>query len=94
MGNVRTPRPVYFKHGVIEFFVENKIVYYRTILWSEDGLTQFVLESAKYQGNSDELVKKALQSFSNVDRPNPARAFRVTPQRVFAAFRPFFGATN
>ncbi len=68
MGNTRTPRPVYFDHGVVEFFVRNKVVHYRTIKWNEDGLLQFPLATGIYHGDSDQLVKEALQTFRSVNK--------------------------
>jgi len=68
MGNTRTPRPVYFDHGVVEFFVRNKIVNYRTVIWNKNGTSQFILETGLYNNNSDEIVKKAQQTFVTVSK--------------------------
>ena len=63
-----TPRPVYFKNGVVEFYVKNRVVHYKTVLWSKDGLVQFIFDQGKYEGDSDKIVKKALQSFEDMNR--------------------------
>lgn len=61
-----TPRPIYFKHGVIEFYVRNQIVNYRTRIWTENGMCQFVAAQGVYQNNSEELLKQAQQNFGDV----------------------------
>jgi hypothetical protein len=66
MGQTKTPRPVYFKNGVVEFYVRDKVVHYKTVLWSKDRLVQFVFDQGKYDGDSDEIVKKASQTFGDV----------------------------
>lgn len=70
MGNqIRVPKEVYIKHGVIKFFAKNNLVYYKVLLWKEDGLTQFRFKTAKLETTVEQLVeqvKKGLPSFSSV----------------------------
>ncbi len=69
MGNVRTPKPVYFKGGLVEFFVKNKIRWYRTIIYTKDGMTQFEFERGIYSENLTpikDIVNRALHNFSSV----------------------------
>jgi len=67
MGNLRTPRPHYFNNGVIEFYVYKKEIYYKTKLWLQDGLSQIVFEDKKFLGDVNSIVKRTLQSFTNVE---------------------------
>lgn len=53
---MRTPKPHYFKFGVVEFYVKNKVIYYKVKKWTEDGMKQYVLETGKYDGNIDNLL--------------------------------------
>ena len=48
MGNIRTPKPEYFDGGVIEFYVKNKEIHYKTVIWTKDGTKQFIFETGKY----------------------------------------------
>ena len=75
MGNVHTPRPIYFDGGVIDFFMKNKQMYFKTLIWIKDGSKQFEYESGKfnYQLNQDEnnrtvadIIKSAQQKFTGV----------------------------
>ena len=66
MGNIRTPKPHYFKHGVVEFFVKNKQIHYKTVMWNPDGTNHFVLEVGIFENNIDDIVKRGKQSFSSV----------------------------
>lgn len=69
MGEIRTPRPKYFDGGVVEFFVKDKTVYYKTLIWVKDGSKQFEFEQGKYNESItplDSIVNRALQNFSNV----------------------------
>ena len=54
---MRTPKPYYFKNGVVEFYVKNKVIYYNVKKWSEDGLTQCLYKTGKYDGNIDGLIE-------------------------------------
>ena len=68
MGNLRVPKEIYIKQGVIKFFAKNKQVYYKILIWSDDGLTQFPLKVDKLETSVDELVaevKRGLPSFTN-----------------------------
>lgn len=68
MGNIRTPKPVYFKCGVVEFFVKNKQIHYKAWLWLIDGTSQFEYKRGKYESDDqiNALIKNTLQSFSSV----------------------------
>ena len=69
MGNVRTPKPYYFEHGVIEFYVKNGVIYYQTMLWLKDGLTQFKFETGKYDiatNNFKEIINRVKQNVSTI----------------------------
>lgn len=69
MGNIRTPKPIYFDGGVIEFYVKNKEIHYKTIIWTRDGTKQFTFETGKYDittNNFKEITNRALQNFSTV----------------------------
>lgn len=68
MGNIRTPKPVYFKCGMVEFYVKEKVIYYKVWLWLVDGLSEFEYGRGKYESDNQikELIKTALQSFSSV----------------------------
>ncbi len=68
---VRNPRPKYFDGGVVEFFVKDGVVYYRTLIWTKDGSTQFEFETGKYDESVtslNDIVNRALQKFSSVSR--------------------------
>lgn len=69
MGNVRTPKASYFDGGVVEFYVKNKQIYYKTVIWTKDGTKQFTFETGKYDiatNNIKEITNRALQNFSEV----------------------------
>lgn len=68
MGNIRTPKPRYFTHGIIEFYVKDKQIYYKGLLWLKDGLFQFEFAKGKYESDDQiqQIINKALQNFSNV----------------------------
>lgn len=69
MGSIRTPRPFYFKHGVVEFFVYQKTVHYVTKVWNENGTNQSILETGKLGDQTPEsIAERALQNFSSVSR--------------------------
>ena len=68
MGFTRTPRPHYFEHGVIEFFVKAKVVWYRILLWNKEGTHLSVMETGNYINNKDKLVKEASQTFGSVSK--------------------------
>lgn len=74
MGNqLRVPKEIYIKHVVIKFFAKNKQVYYKVLLWKEDGLTQFPFKIGKLETTVEQLVeqvKKGLPSFSSVGIEN------------------------
>lgn len=53
---MRTPKPYYFKNGVIVFFVKDKIIYYKIIKWSEDGMIQWSDKLGKYDGSMENLI--------------------------------------
>ena len=63
-----TPRPYYFKNGVVVFYVKEKQVYYNVMVWNDSGLKQFSIDSGKYNGElPHELVSKS-QNFGDVIR--------------------------
>lgn len=68
MGNIHTPKPEYFKCGVVEFYVKKKQIYFKVSLWLIDGFTQYELLTGKYESKSqiENIIKQALQSFSSV----------------------------
>ena len=68
MGEIRTPRPYYFKGGVVEFFVKNKQVYFKTLIWNNEGSLQFEFETGLLKEDYIEIANRALQSFSSVSR--------------------------
>lgn len=53
---MRTPRPHYFKFGVVEFFVKNKEIHYRVKKWNENGLNQYLYKTGKYDGSIDNVL--------------------------------------
>ena len=53
---MRTPKPYYFKFGVVEFFVKNNVIYYDVLKWSENGLNQYLHKTGKYDGNIEDLI--------------------------------------
>lgn len=67
MGNIRTPKPQYFKCGVVEFYVKNKQIHYKVWLWLVDGTSQFELSTGRYESNDqiNQIIARALQSFSS-----------------------------
>ena len=72
MGNIRSPKPKYFQNGVVNFYVMNKVIYFKVWLWLKDGLKQFELTRGKYESDQqiDEIIIKALftqQSFTSVE---------------------------
>ena len=71
MGFTRTPRPHYFEHGVVEFFVRDRVVHYKTSVWIEGGTLQFEFEQGKYNESLtpiNEIVSRALQRFGSVSK--------------------------
>ena len=38
MVKIRTPRPHYFKHGVIKYSIKTERLHYQLGVWSDDGL--------------------------------------------------------
>ena len=60
MGSIRTPKPEYFKCGMVEFYVKNKEIHYKIWLWLVDGTSQFEYQRGKYE--SDEQIKRLIQS--------------------------------
>jgi hypothetical protein len=68
MGNIHTPKTIYFENGCIEFFVKKKQVYYKTVIWTKDGSKQFIFETGKFEQGIiiHDLIKRALQSFTDV----------------------------
>ena len=68
MGNIRTPRPHYFKGGVVEFFVKDKQVYFRTLIWNNEGSLQFEFETGLLKEDYIEIAERALQTFGNVSK--------------------------
>ena len=44
MVKPRTPRPRYFEHGTVEFYTKNNELYYRVLIWSNDGLNLSLIE--------------------------------------------------
>lgn len=64
-----TPRPYYFKNGVVVFFVRDKQVYYNVLMWNDSGMKQFSVRSGKYNNDDlDLIVKGVQQSFGDVIR--------------------------
>ncbi len=53
---MRTPKPYYFKHGVVVFFVKDKQIHYKVIKWSEDGFFSWVYGIGKYDGNIERII--------------------------------------
>lgn len=53
---MRTPRPYYFKFGVVEFFVKNKEIHYKVKKWTENGLSQYLYKTGKYDGNINNVL--------------------------------------
>jgi hypothetical protein len=77
MGNIHTPKTIYFEGGAIEFFVKKKQIYFKTVIWTKDGSKQFTFETGKFDYclNQDEkgrtvsdIIKSTLQSFGDVIR--------------------------
>ena len=52
----------YFEHGVIKFFSKKKVEYYKVLLWTKDGMSQFTLETGKFDGDIDKLKTQILRS--------------------------------
>lgn len=53
-SKLRTPDPIYFKHGVIQFSQKDQELYYEVWVWTEDGLNKFKY-SNKIKLQTDEL---------------------------------------
>lgn len=71
MGNqIRTPRPVYFKNGVIEFYVYKKEIYYKAKLWLRDGTSQITIKDRKFLGDADSIVKEITSQFHEKEMLN------------------------
>ena len=68
MGNIRTPKPVYFKQGVMIFYVKDKIIYYIVKLWTDDGFHQATVQEARLgtQNPQDIITKLTSQNSKKV----------------------------
>ena len=64
MGNIRTPKTVYFKQGSLSFYVKDKQIYYKVWLWLHDGLTHFLYKDAKFEGITVTEILQEVQSHS------------------------------
>lgn len=67
-NNIRTPKPIYFKEGVMVFYVKDKIIYYIIKLWTSDGYHQATIQEARLetQNPQDIITKLTQQNFSSV----------------------------
>ena len=79
MGNIRTPKTRYFKHGSVSFYVKDKQVYYKIKLWNNEGTTHFTFKEGKFENITIEdlinevqlsFFKEGLQSFTSVEVVN------------------------
>ena len=64
MMKLRTPDPVYFKHGVIKFSQNENELYYEIWIWTKDGLNKSRY-SNKIKLLTDEL--QVLRKFTKQD---------------------------
>lgn len=63
-NNIRSPRPVYFKHGVIVFYVKDEIVHYIVKLWRDEGFKQYPIEEGVLgTQNITDIISKITQQF-------------------------------
>ena len=68
MGNIRTPKTIYKNGFVVDFYVENKIVYYMIFKWTENGYVRSDLESGKLGDRTrQQIMDYALQTFTTVE---------------------------
>lgn len=57
MGNVHTPKTIYKNGMVVEFYVKNKITFYKISRWINEGVNQVSLATGKLSDfNSPEEV--------------------------------------
>lgn len=57
----RPPRIYYFKHGVIEFFVKSKQIFYNLKIWNKEGTHQSLIKTGKYNGEDPKSLIPLLQ---------------------------------
>ena len=63
MGNIHTPKTIYFNGLVLEFYVKNKEIHYKLSKWVDWGSVLAVIKSEKLgDQNPNDIIKKAQQS--------------------------------
>lgn len=55
-------KTVYLKHLVIKIYSRKKAEYYKILRWTKDGMTQFTLETGKFDGDIEKLKSQVLSN--------------------------------
>ena len=55
-------KTIYLGQTVIKFFSKKKVWFYKILLWTKDGMTQFTLETGKFNGDIEKLKSQILRS--------------------------------
>ncbi len=66
MGITKCPRPFYFKHGVITYYVKKKQIYYNVLKWDDLGLNQYSIHDEILNNKTPEQILKESLNFSLV----------------------------
>lgn len=74
MGNVHTPKTIYKNGMVVEFYVKNKITFYKISRWINEGINQVSLATGKLSDfNSPEEVME--YAWINYSAKTPQQKF-------------------
>ena len=74
MGNIHTPKTIYKDGMVIEFYVKNKITFYKISRWINEGVNQVSLATGKLSDfNSPEEVME--YAWINYSAKTPQQKF-------------------
>ena len=55
-------KTVYLENLVIKLFSRKKGNFYKVLRWTKDGMTQFTLESGKFDGDVEKLKSQVLSN--------------------------------
>ena len=55
-------KTIYLDKFVIKFFSRKKGMYYKILRWTKDGMTQFTLETGKFDGDIEKLKSQILSN--------------------------------
>ena len=66
MGNVHTPKTIYKNGMVVEFYVKNKVTFYKISRWINEGVNQVSLATGKLSdfNSPEEVMEYAWINFS------------------------------